>query len=123
MKLRDLLIASQAKLSECGITDSVRDARLLLAGCLDIQTSQLNLLDDNFPSKIVVSKFWKMIDERCKRKPVSKILGYRSFWGRDFEINEKVLDPRGDTETLVELILDCNFDTLLWAIETSTSFE
>lgn len=113
MKLRDLLIASQGKLSECGITDSVRDARLLLAGCLDIQTSQLNLLDDNFPSKIVVSKFWKMIDERCKRKPVSKILGYRSFWGRDFEINEKVLDPRGDTETLVELILDCNFDTLL----------
>ena len=46
MKLRDLLIASQAKLSECGIVDSVRDARLLLAGCLDIQTSQLNLLDE-----------------------------------------------------------------------------
>ena len=88
MKLRDLLIASQAKLSECGITDSVRDARLLLAGCLDIQTSQLNLLDDNYPSKLVVSKFWKMVEERCKRKPVSKILGYRSFWGRDFEINE-----------------------------------
>ena len=47
MKLRDLLIASQGKLSECGITDSMRDARLLLAGCLDIQTSQLNLIDDN----------------------------------------------------------------------------
>jgi release factor glutamine methyltransferase len=113
MKLRDLLIASHAKLSECGIADPVRDARLLLAGCLDIQTPQLNLLDDNFLSKIMVSKFWKMVDERCKRKPVSKILGYRSFWGRDFEINENVLDPRGDTETLVELILDCKFDTLL----------
>ena len=113
MKLRDLLIASHAKLSECGIADPVRDARLLLAGCLDIQTPQLNLLDDNFLSKIMVSKFWKMVDERCKRKPVSKILGYRSFWGRDFEINENVLDPRGDTETLVELILGCKFDTLL----------
>ena len=106
-------MASQAKLSECGITNPVRDARLLLAGCLNIQTPQLNLLDDNFLSKIMVSKFWKMVDERCKRKPVSKILGYRSFWGRDFEINENVLDPRGDTETLVELILDCEFDTLL----------
>tara|TARA_B100001113_G_scaffold10073_1_gene7981 strand:- start:15 stop:668 length:654 start_codon:yes stop_codon:yes gene_type:complete len=54
-----------------------------------------------------------MINERCKRKPVSKILGYRSFWGRDFEINENVLDPRGDTETLIELILDCNFENML----------
>jgi release factor glutamine methyltransferase len=54
-----------------------------------------------------------MVKERCKRKPVSKILGYRSFWGRDFEINENVLDPRGDTETLIELILDCKFENML----------
>ena len=63
--------------------------------------------------KMLSSKFWRMINERCKRKPVSKILGYRSFWGRDFEINENVLDPRGDTETLIELILDCNFENML----------
>ena len=54
-----------------------------------------------------------MVKERCKRKPVSKILGYRSFWGRDFEINENVLDPRGDTETLIELILACKFKNML----------
>ena len=113
MTVQELLTASQAKLRECGISDPVRDARLLLADCLELRTQNLNLLDNSCISEIKISKFWRMINERCKRKPVSKILGYRSFWGRDFEINENVLDPRGDTETLIELILDCNFENML----------
>ena len=113
MKVQELLIASQAKLRECGISDPIRDARLLLADCLELRTQNLNLLNDSYISEIKISKFRRMVKERCKRKPVSKILGYRSFWGRDFEINENVLDPRGDTETLIELILDCKFDNML----------
>ena len=113
MTVQELLTESQAKLRECGISDPVRDARLLLADCLELRTQNLNLLDNSCISEIKISKFWRMINERCKRKPVSKILGYRSFWGRDFEINENVLDPRGDTETLIELILDCNFENML----------
>ena len=113
MTVQELLTASQAKLRECGISDPVRDARLLLADCLELRTQNLNLLDNSCISEIKISKFWRMINERCKRKPVSKILGYRSFWGRDFEINENVLDPRGDTETLIELILDCKFENML----------
>jgi len=113
MTVQELLTESQAKLRECGISDPVRDARLLLADCLELRSQNLNLLDNSCISEIKISKFWRMINERCKRKPVSKILGYRSFWGRDFEINENVLDPRGDTETLIELILDCNFENML----------
>ena len=113
MRVQELLIASQAKLRECGISDPIRDARLLLADCLELRTQNLNLLNDSYISEIKISKFWRMVKERCKRKPVSKILGYRSFWGRDFEINENVLDPRGDTETLIELILDCKFENML----------
>ena len=113
MKVQELLIASQAKLRECGISDPIRDARLLLADCLELRTQNLNLLNDSYISEIKISKFRRMVKERCKRKPVSKILGYRSFWGRDFEINENVLDPRGDTETLIELILACKFKNML----------
>tara|TARA_B100000989_G_C19525696_1_gene466744 strand:- start:685 stop:1515 length:831 start_codon:yes stop_codon:yes gene_type:complete len=113
MKVQELLIASQAKLRECGISDPIRDARLLLADCLELRTQNLNLLNDSHISDIKISIFWRMVKERCKRKPVSKILGYRSFWGREFEINENVLDPRGDTETLIELILDCKFENML----------
>ena len=113
MNVQELLIASQAKLRECGISEPIRDARLLLADCLELRTQNLNLLNDSYISEIKISKFRRMVKERCKRKPVSKILGYRSFWGRDFEINENVLDPRGDTETLIELILACKFKNML----------
>ena len=85
----------------------------MLANCLGVEIHKLNLIDDSFPSEDEISKFWRMVDERCKRKPVSKIIGYRAFWGRNFEVNEDVLDPRGDTETLVEVVLKKKFKTML----------
>jgi release factor glutamine methyltransferase len=43
---------------------------------------------------------------RLAREPVSRILGRREFWGLDFEISPDVLDPRPDTETIIEAALD-----------------
>ena len=113
MTVRALLLASQGKLRDCGIENPTRDARLILANCLGVEVHKLNLLDNSFPSEDEISKFWRMVDERCNRKPVSKIIGYRAFWGRNFEVNEDVLDPRGDTETLVEVVLEKKFKTML----------
>ena len=87
MKVRALVLASQGKLRNSGIENPTRDARLLLANCLGVEVHKLNLLDDSFPSEDEILKFWRMVDERCKRKPVSKIIGYRTFWGRNFEVN------------------------------------
>ena len=109
MIVRALVQASQGKLRDFGIENPTRDARLMLANCLGVEVHKLNLLDDSIPSEYEISKFWRMIDERCKRKPVSKIIGYRAFWGRNFEVNEDVLDPRGDTETLIEWCWTVNF--------------
>ena len=113
MNVRALVLASQGKLRDCGIENPTRDARIMLANCLGVEIHKLNIIDDSFPSEDEISKFWRMVDERCKRKPVSKIIGYRAFWGRNFEVNEDVLDPRGDTETLVEVVLKKKFKTML----------
>lgn len=43
---------------------------------------------------------------RLDRESVSRILGYREFWGRRFSISPAVLDPRPDTETLIEVALN-----------------
>lgn len=43
---------------------------------------------------------------RLCREPVSRITGVREFWGLRLEIDRHVLDPRPDTETVVEAILD-----------------
>lgn len=46
-----------------------------------------------------------MLERRGGHEPVSRILGAREFYGRIFDLTEAVLDPRPDTETLVEVAL------------------
>ncbi|HEY0121993.1 MAG TPA: peptide chain release factor N(5)-glutamine methyltransferase, partial [Rhizobium sp.] len=41
-------------------------------------------------------------DRRLAREPVSRILGRREFWGLSFSVSEATLDPRPDSEVLVE---------------------
>jgi len=43
--------------------------------------------------------------ERAAGKPLSRFLGRREFWSLDFALNEATLDPRPDSETLVEAVL------------------
>ena len=46
-----------------------------------------------------------LVERRCRREPAAHILGRREFRGLDFEVTPDVLDPRPDSETLVEAAL------------------
>jgi release factor glutamine methyltransferase len=46
-----------------------------------------------------------MLQRRLRREPVSKIIGRREFWSLEFRTGRDVLDPRGDSETLVAGVL------------------
>lgn len=52
-----------------------------------------------------------LLARRLAHEPLSRILGRREFWGLDFDINGATLDPRADTETLVELVLSLRGET------------
>ena len=51
-------------------------------------------------------KFEKLIKLRVQGKPVSKIVGKKNFWKYNFLVNEYTLDPRPETELLIEIVLD-----------------
>ena len=88
------------------IDNAARDARILVAHALGIPKSQLALnTNENVPEE-TRSSLEKLISRRINREPIAKILGKRQFWGRTFFINEDVLDPRGDTETLIDYVID-----------------
>ena len=53
-------------------------------------------------------KFFSMIEDRVNGKPVSKIISKRDFWDTEFYINSSTLDPRPDSEILVESALEVN---------------
>ena len=106
MKLEEVLADTTIKLSRSGIEGAARDARILSAFALEIPISELSLKTNEQVSEKIISKLEKLILRRVNREPISKILGRREFWGRSFFINENVLDPRGDTETLIDFVIE-----------------
>jgi len=106
VKLKELLAYTSIKLSRSGIEGAARDARILSAFALEIPISELSLKTNEQVSEKIISKLEKLILRRIDREPISKILGKREFWGRSFSINENVLDPRGDTETLIDFVIE-----------------
>ena len=106
MKLQRVLADTAFKLSHSGIESAARDARVLTAYALEVPISDLSLKINDKVSANILSKLEKLILRRINREPISKILGRREFWGRTFSINKNVLDPRGDTETLIDYVIE-----------------
>jgi release factor glutamine methyltransferase len=100
-----LLRSGGDRLVQAGISDARRDARLLLQYATGM--SQTELVAD--PDKVIgdreASLFEQFILRRSQREPVSRIIGQRDFYGRCFEVTPDVLDPRADTETLIDAVL------------------
>jgi len=82
------------------------DARILAAHALKLTRTQLIAQADRELEPREIDAMSARAARRLKREPVSRILGEREFWGLPFAINPSVLDPRPETETLVEAVLD-----------------
>jgi len=103
--LRTEISRLAAAFRSAGLDTPELDARLLvLAAC---SCSREDYLRD--PEKRVTPDDAQRIEDcrarRIAREPVSRICGIREFWGHCFAIGPAVLDPRPDTETLVETAL------------------
>ena len=91
-----------AALKEAGIDNPALDASILL-GFVTNEPSYANLLDPGARlTPLQAERYITLIRKRSNRIPVSRIMGRREFFSRDFEINDEVLDPRPETETLIE---------------------
>ena len=101
MILRALIARGTSALDQGGILNAARDARLLAAHVCDIDASRVTLHEMDEVSEAAIARFDEAITQRLNHRPVSRIIGARQFWGRNFQITDDVLDPRGDTETLI----------------------
>ncbi|WP_353532587.1 peptide chain release factor N(5)-glutamine methyltransferase [Cognatishimia sp. WU-CL00825] len=93
-------------LREAGIPGPERDARLLLAEVVGLPVARMTLEPDLEITESQAGTFHQFLARRVAREPVSRILGRRSFWGRDFEVTPDVLDPRPETECLIAAALE-----------------
>lgn len=88
------------------IDEPQADARILAAHTLGITRAQLISQADRKLDQNEIDAISTRAARRLTREPVSRILGSREFWGLDLAIDPSVLDPRPDTETIVEAALD-----------------
>ena len=81
------------------------DARLLMAAAA--QVDEVALIAD--PDQLVGAQPLNLLRDYVRRRlsgePVSRILGHREFWGLSFSLNSATLDPRPDSETVIEAVL------------------
>lgn len=89
------------ELKAAGVSDPVRDARLLLRWILDLTAVELSMALTAQGTEDEKRRYRSAVARRAAREPLSHITGHREFWGRRFRVNSDVLDPRPETETLV----------------------
>lgn len=101
------------RLRAAGVTDPARDARVLLAHAARIEASRVTLIAPEELSDEVADRYEQLISLRAIRVPVSHLIGEREFYGRRFKVSGDVLDPRPETETLIETALSQPFARVL----------
>lgn len=101
--IRDSLKAAAADLARAGIAGGRLDARLLLGHVLgrEVWPHEESPLD-----RETLERFRILVARRIAREPVSKITGRRGFWTLDLTVTADTLDPRPDSETLIEAALE-----------------
>ena len=121
MTINEILIQYSKELEN--ISDTPRlDVEMLLKKALgDVDSMYIRMYLDKQLTEEQEKYFLEMIKERLNERPIAYIIGNREFMGLDFFVQEGVLIPRPDTETLVEEIINiCNNRTGLNILDIGT---
>lgn len=108
-----LLAKGVRQLTDAGVPDAPRDARRLLAHAVGIEAGRLTLILPEPVTQEAEARFAALLQRRAGREPVSHLLGYREFYGRRFKVTRNVLDPRPETEILIEVALQDAFASVI----------
>jgi release factor glutamine methyltransferase len=90
---------------EAGLEEPKREARLALCEAGGLQPAALIAAPETALGEPAASRLAELAARRAAGEPLSKIAGRREFWGLTLTVSPDVLDPRPETETLVETAL------------------
>lgn len=100
-----LIAEARRRFAEAELGDPATDARVLVAGVLGLSLSDVLTRGDVAVSREQAEGVRAAITRRCRHEPVHRILGRRSFYGLDLQLSPATLEPRPDTEILVDCVL------------------
>jgi len=94
-----------AVLRAAGLETPDLDARLLVGHALGLDHAGLAAAAERLLRPDEAAQVAALTARRLAREPVTRILGRSAFWSLPLVVTADVLDPRPDTETVVELPL------------------
>ncbi len=100
-----MLAGATVRLSGAGVDSARLDAGLILGAVLGMDRATLLAENTRRLSGQEIARFEALLARRLERRPLAQVLGHREFWSLDFLVTEATLDPRPDSETLVEAVL------------------
>lgn len=106
MTVAEALAGAAAELSRSGVDTPRLDAELLLASVLGVERVDLLVHPERALTEDEARRYALLRDWRASRVPLPYLTGRREFFGRTFAVNQHVLIPRPETETLVEAVMD-----------------
>tara|TARA_R110002072_G_scaffold30957_23_gene96064 strand:+ start:440 stop:1351 length:912 start_codon:yes stop_codon:yes gene_type:complete len=103
VSLSALLRRAADELRDAGVPDAMIDARILAGSAFGLSREKM-LLEPHCPvSPDAEARFNAFVARRCAREPVARILGSREFRSLDFLLGPETLEPRPDSEAIVDL--------------------
>lgn len=102
MTFREAMCFGEEKLNTAGVMDAKSDAWLLLTYVCKIDRTFYYVHMDEDMSLEHMTEYETILNKRAEHVPLQYITGEQEFMGLPFHVNEAVLIPRQDTETLVE---------------------
>ncbi|MGP1441983.1 MAG: peptide chain release factor N(5)-glutamine methyltransferase [Anaerovoracaceae bacterium] len=101
----EILDVGIKRLKQANIADAAIDAERLLMYLMNENRTFIYLHRNDGTDENHADAYFELIDRRAEGEPLQYIVGEQEFMGLSFNVNEAVLIPRQDTETLVETAL------------------
>jgi len=101
-----LLAAGRRRLAQAGLDTAALDARLLLEAASGLDRLGLVMAGPQAASEVTIAAYERLLALRLEHRPVGRILGHRDFHGLRLSLGPDTLEPRPETEMLVQAALD-----------------
>jgi len=105
MNIETVIKEAFIDLKSKNIESALLDSEILMSKVLKEDRSSVLLNSERSLSNQDYKNFRELISNRLKFKPIAYLTGQKSFWKYEFEVNNKVLIPRPDSELIVEQVL------------------
>lgn len=104
MNIESWLESAIAKLEGSGVPTAVLDAEVLLADILKKDRSWVHAHPEHLLQNPTLQSLDEQIERRSKHEPLAYIRGKSEFYGREFLVTPDTLQPRPETESMIEMI-------------------